>query len=119
VKKSFCTVVFCLIAVSPAIASVNPESDLFFKYLDRCRPYHAETTAEYNLGNDKFSYIKNIKGYDEEDMCEVTFTMSSKSKKKAAETFNAANCRIPRKKLSKLNAKNFDENSHYCKSPFK
>lgn len=117
-KYSLLTVVFCLIGASCAMASVNPETDLFFKYLDRCRPYHAETKAEYNLGSDKFSYVKNIKGYNEEDMCEVTFYIQSSSKKKSADAFDAIYCRIPRKKLSKLNNKNFDENSHFCKSAF-
>ena len=116
--KKLLPVVFCLLMTSQVWASVNPESDLFFKYLDRCRQYHSEVTAEYNLGNNKFSYIKNIKGYNEEDFCEVTFTKASFDKKHSSDAFDAVYCKIPRKKLSKLNKKNFDEKSSFCTSAF-
>lgn len=117
-KKLLLLIILCLISISAVQASVSPENAIFFKYLDRCRPYHSEVTAEYNLSNNKFSYVKNIKGYNDEDMCEVTFTTSTLSKKDSKNEFSAYYCKIPRKKLSKLNYKNFDEKSGFCSSAF-
>ena len=83
----------------------------FFESLKTCQEYHSMTTFQRDDGATEGGYAKNIRGFNQNNECEISFNIWSSNRQTAANAFDADVCTVKKKNLPNINKTNFKD---YC-----